>query len=135
MPDMLNIVTRCSSIVSKRIIYDTEFLSSLSTPYICYIRIHEKMQVIIMMNRWNYSELNGYNKHCFTSQNQHIKIASWPIENQDGWWALFYFNRDIILVTRFIVHSSGLWLALSFNEVINTCHLYLPVHVCWHAKR
>ena len=31
-----------------------------------------------------YTELNGYNKHCFTSQNQHAKIASLPKENQDG---------------------------------------------------
>ena len=62
-----------------------------------------------------YTELNGYNKHCFTSQNQHVKIASLPKENKDGWCALFYFNRDITLVTSFIVHSSGLWFALSFN--------------------
>ena len=33
-----------------------------------------------------YTELNEYNKHCFTSENQHVKIASLPIENQDGWW-------------------------------------------------
>ena len=36
-----------------------------------------------------YTELNGYNKHCFTSQNQHAKIASLPKENQDGWWVCF----------------------------------------------
>ena len=38
-----------------------------------------------------YTELNEYNKHCFTSQNQRVKIAGLPKENQDGWWALFLF--------------------------------------------
>ena len=38
-----------------------------------------------------YTELNGYNKLCVTSQNQHVKIASLPIENQDRWQALFLF--------------------------------------------